>query len=119
MVLTPCSNAVARYCTAPRCGIPQPIPDFPLFVVTGASGTPGATPHTPTGRRIYYERVHCLLALASFAKQTDPESLRLDEPPANAERPLGRVLGQAFHQGCSLGHRARDRAPARAGHRDR
>jgi hypothetical protein len=27
---------------------------------------------------------------------------RLDEPPSDAERRFGAVLGQAFHQGCSL-----------------
>ena len=59
-------------------------------------------PDTPTGRRIYYERVHCLLALASAARRTDPASIPLDEPPAEAERDLGHVLGQAFHQGCSI-----------------
>jgi hypothetical protein len=52
--------------------------------------------------RIYYERVHCLLALASWARRADPASFRLDEPPTNAEHDLGRILGQAFHQGCSL-----------------
>jgi hypothetical protein len=57
-------------------------------------------PHT--GRRIYYERACCLIGLAYVSRRTDPASFRLDEPPANAERALGRVLGQAFHQGCSL-----------------
>jgi hypothetical protein len=36
------------------------------------------------------------------ARRTDPASIRLDEPPAEAERDLGRVLGQAFHPGCSI-----------------
>jgi len=34
----------------PRCGIPQPVPAFPLFVLTGASGT-GKTPITGPLRR--------------------------------------------------------------------
>ena len=48
------------------------------------------------------ERVHCLILLAGVAPRTDRASFRLDEPPANSERDLGRALGQAFHQGCSL-----------------
>ncbi len=59
-------------------------------------------PDPHAGRRIYYERACCLTTLAHAARRTDPASFRLDEPPANAERALGRVLGQAFHQGCSL-----------------
>jgi hypothetical protein len=59
-------------------------------------------PDPDTGRRIYYERACCLVTLARIARRADPASFRLDEPPANAERALGRVLGQAFHQGCSL-----------------
>jgi RNase adaptor protein for sRNA GlmZ degradation len=35
----------------PRCGIRQPVPDFPLFVVTGASGT-GKTTITEPLRRV-------------------------------------------------------------------
>jgi hypothetical protein len=59
-------------------------------------------PDPQTGPRIYYERVHCLILLAGVARRTDPASFRLDEPPTNDERGLGRALGQAFHQGCSL-----------------
>jgi len=29
-------------------------------------------------------------------------SIRFEAPPGEAERGLGRVLGQAFHQGCSI-----------------
>jgi hypothetical protein len=59
-------------------------------------------PDPHTGRRIYYERACCLIGLAYVAQRTDPAAFRLDEPPADAERDFGRVLGQAFHQGCSL-----------------
>jgi hypothetical protein len=59
-------------------------------------------PDTHLGRRIYYERAHCLMTLASIARRTDPASFQLSEPPTDAERHLGLVLGQAFHQGCSL-----------------
>jgi len=36
----------------PRCGIPQPVPDFPLFVVTGASGTGKTTITGPLRRAL-------------------------------------------------------------------
>lgn len=65
-------------------------------------GDGGRGPGHAAGRRIYYERVHCLLALASVARRTNLASSRLDEPPAEAERYLGRFLGQAFHQGCPI-----------------
>jgi hypothetical protein len=76
--------------------------DIPAFLLPRLAEMATEVPDTHTGRRIYYERVHCLLALASWARRADPASFRLDEPPANAEHDLGRVLGQAFHQGCSL-----------------
>ncbi len=59
-------------------------------------------PDTDVGRRIYYERIHCLLVLARIARRTDPGAFQLTEPPTDAERHLGTALGQAFHQGCSL-----------------
>jgi hypothetical protein len=80
----------------------QKFSDVPAFLVPRFTEMAAEVPDTPTGRRIYYERVHGLLALASAARRTDPASFRLDEPPAEAERNLGRVLGQAFHQGCSI-----------------
>jgi hypothetical protein len=76
--------------------------DVPAFLLPRFREMAAEVPDTPTGRRVYYERVHCLLALASVARRTDPASVRLDEPPAEAERDLGRLLGQAFHQGCSI-----------------
>jgi len=57
---------------------------------------------THLGRRIYYERAHCLAVLVSITRETDPASFSRDEPPTNAEREFGTALGQAFHQGCSL-----------------
>ena len=59
-------------------------------------------PDPHTGLRVYYERVQCLILLAGVARRTDLASFRLDEPPANSERDLGRALSHAFHQGCSL-----------------
>jgi hypothetical protein len=54
------------------------------------------------GHRIYYERVHALLAVEGIARLTDPAALQLDGPPSDAEKRLGSVFGQAFHQGLSL-----------------
>ena len=80
--------------------------DVPAFLVPRlaemAAEVAAEVPDVHTGRRIYYERVHCLIVLAQVATRTDPASFRLDEPPANAERALGAVLGQALHQGCAL-----------------
>ena len=80
--------------------------DVPAFLLPRlaemATEVAAEVPDPHTGRRIYYERACCLTTLAHVARRTDPASFRLDEPPANAERALGRVLGQAFHQGCSL-----------------
>jgi hypothetical protein len=58
--------------------------------------------HTDLGHRIYYERVHALLVVASVASRTDPAALQLDGSPSDAEKHLGSVFGQAFHQGLSL-----------------
>jgi hypothetical protein len=76
--------------------------DVPVFLLPRFTEMATELPDTPTGRRIYYERVHCLLALASVARRANPATVRLDAPPAEAELELGRVLGQAFHQGCSI-----------------
>jgi hypothetical protein len=80
--------------------------DVPAFLLPRlaemAAEVAAEVPDPHAGRRIYYERACCLTTLAHAARRTDPASFRLDEPPANAERALGRVLGQAFHQGCSL-----------------
>jgi hypothetical protein len=56
----------------------------------------------PIARHIYYERLHALLALASVASYTDSAAFPTDDPPSDAEKQLGAVLGQAFHQGCQL-----------------
>jgi NAD(P)-dependent dehydrogenase (short-subunit alcohol dehydrogenase family) len=68
----------------------------------GGAGSRAARRPGSTGLRIYYERVHCLILLPDLARGTDPASFRLDEPPTNAEQGLGRALGQAFQQECSL-----------------
>ena len=57
---------------------------------------------TAVGHRIFYERVHCLLVVASIAGRTDLAAIPSDQPPSDDERRLGNVFGQAFHQGCSL-----------------
>jgi hypothetical protein len=57
---------------------------------------------TDLGHRIYYERVHVLLAVEAIARRTDPAAIQLGSPPSDAERRLGGVFGEAFHQGCSL-----------------
>ena len=56
----------------------------------------------PRGLRIYYERLHVLLAVADLATNTGAAAFNLNEPPSDAELHFGSVLGQAFHQGCSL-----------------
>jgi hypothetical protein len=57
---------------------------------------------TDLDHRIYYERVHALLVVAGVARHTNPARFNLDEPPSDAERGFGFMLGQAFQQGCSL-----------------
>jgi hypothetical protein len=76
--------------------------DVPAFLLPRLAEMATEVPDTHLGRRIYYERAHCLIVLASIARRTEPTSFRLTEPPGNAERDLGRALGGAFHQGCSL-----------------
>jgi hypothetical protein len=76
--------------------------DVSAFLLPRLAEMATEVPDTHLGRRIYYERVHCLIGLTYIARRTDPASFRLSEPPANAGRDLGGALGQAFHQGCSL-----------------
>ena len=56
----------------------------------------------PTGVRVFYERMHALLAVDATARGTKPATFSLENPPSDAERHFGTVLGQAFHEGCSL-----------------
>ena len=56
----------------------------------------------PTSVRIFYERMHALLAVAAVAGTTKPATFPLELPPSEAEKRFGTVLGQAFHEGCSL-----------------
>lgn len=76
--------------------------DVPVFLLPRLGEMATEVPDTGLGRRVYYERACCLLTLAGAARRTDPASFRLGEPPTDAERTLGAVLGHAFHQGCSL-----------------
>jgi hypothetical protein len=74
----------------------------PAFLLPRLAEMAAEVPRTDRGRRIYYERIHCLLVLAHIARRTDPAAFDLAELPTEAERRLGGALGQAFHQGCSL-----------------
>jgi len=56
----------------------------------------------PRNLRIYYERMHALLAVASIARRTAAATVAVEDDPSDPEKRLGSVLGQAFHQGCSL-----------------
>jgi hypothetical protein len=83
--------------------------NVPAFLLPRLTELETGVPDTLTGRRIYYERVHCLLALASVllalasvADHVDLASIRPDEVPAGSERYIGLALGAAFHQGLSL-----------------
>jgi hypothetical protein len=55
-----------------------------------------------TGRHLYYERLHALLALASISRMTDARGFDVEGSPSDAEQRLGSAIGQAFHQGCTL-----------------
>jgi hypothetical protein len=76
--------------------------NVPTFLLPRLSEMAEEHPSTDFGRTAYYERVHCLLVLASISRDTDPTSFLLNQPPTDAERELGIALGQAFHKGCSL-----------------
>ena len=78
------------------------LPNVPAFLVPALSKMAAQLTDTPLGYRISYERAHALLVLASVARDTDPATFVLDEPPSPAEQELGFVIGQAFHQGWSL-----------------
>ena len=74
----------------------------PAFLVPRLTEMANELPGTDLDRRIYYERVYALLAIASTTRGKNRAGFNLDEPPSDAERRFGAVLGQAFHQGCSL-----------------
>ena len=76
--------------------------NIPVFLLPRLSQLATEVPSTDLGRRIYYERAHALLAVADVARSTKPAAFDLDEPPSATEREFGFVLGQAFHEGCSL-----------------
>ncbi len=74
----------------------------PAFLVPRLTEMANELPGTDLDRRIYYERVNALLAVASVTRSKNRAGFNLNEPPTDAERHFGAVLGQAFHQGCSL-----------------
>jgi hypothetical protein len=76
--------------------------NVPAFLLPRLAEMASEVPNSDLGRRIYYERASVLIALAGFAMRTDTASFRFAEPPTDAERRLGLVIGQAFHEGCSL-----------------
>lgn len=84
----------------PRFG--DKIARVPVFLVARLTEMAGELPGTHLDHRIYYERVHALLVIASTARQTNPAAFDLGEPPTGGERDFGFTLGQAFHQGISL-----------------
>ncbi len=78
------------------------IRQVPAFLVHRLTQMANELPGTDLDRRIYYERVNVLLAVASVTRGKDRAGFNLDEPPSDAEKHFGAILGQAFHQGCSL-----------------
>src|SRR5258708_29157997 len=74
----------------------------PAFMVPRLTEMANELPGTDLDRRIYYERVHALLAVAPATGGKDRAGFNLDEPPSDAGKDFGAILGQAFHQGCSL-----------------
>jgi hypothetical protein len=76
--------------------------NVPAVLVPALSDMAAQVADAPLGYRISYERAHALLVLASVAKKADPAAFALGEAPSPAERQLGFVIGQAFHQGWSL-----------------
>jgi len=76
--------------------------NVPVFLLPRLSQLATEVPGTDLGRRIYYERAHALLVVADVASSTQPAAFDLDAPPSATERKFGFVVGQAFHEGCSL-----------------
>ena len=76
--------------------------NVPAFLVPTLSKMATQLADTGLGHRISYERAHALLVLASVARKADVASFVLEGSPSAAERELGFVIGQAFHQGWPL-----------------
>lgn len=74
------------------------IPDAPDDILV----TPLRHAMLPRSLRVYYERMHSLLAVAALAGSTELPTIRPEVPPSDAEKRVDSVIGQAFHQGCSL-----------------
>jgi hypothetical protein len=75
--------------------------NVPAVLLARLSEMASEVPVTDLGRRMYYERVHALLAVEAVATRADVATI-LSDSPSDAEKRLGRVIGQAFHQGCTL-----------------
>jgi hypothetical protein len=58
--------------------------------------------HGRLRKKIYYERLSVLAALFAVARSRPPASFDLGSLPTVDELRLGSLLGQTFHQGCSL-----------------
>jgi hypothetical protein len=93
-------RALIRFWRSPVFG--EKFRNVPVFLLPRLSEMAGEVPDTPLGHRMYYERAYALLAVEAVSRSADPAVLGLDGPPSEAEKRLGRVLGQAFHQGLSL-----------------
>ena len=51
-----------------------------------------------TSVRVFYERMHALLAVEAIARSTEPATFSLENPPSEAVERFGSVLGHAFHE---------------------
>jgi hypothetical protein len=89
--LTAGENVAEAIANARIPGSPDDLPVMPL--------RHGALPRR---LRVYYERMYALFAVAACARSTKPATFRPGDPPSDAEKRFGSVIGQAFHQGCSL-----------------
>ncbi len=71
--------------------IPRATGNVPMF--------PQPISGLPASLVVYNERLRALVAVAAIAESTD---LANYDPPADTKSHVGFVLGQAFHQSCSL-----------------
>lgn len=76
--------------------------NVPAFLLPRLSELATEVSSAGGGRGTYYARVHCLMKLASIAKEADPASFPPTGPPTHAERDLGHAIGEAFYHGCSV-----------------
>ena len=76
--------------------------NVPAVMLPRLSEMATEVPATDLGRRVYYERAHALLAVEGASRQADVAALQVADSPSDTEKRLGRVIAQAFHQGCTL-----------------